>query len=346
MGVSALSSYGISGFYHSELFKRGLSSLTESALVRLDVSCDGLGLTTNGSADMQIRKLSGRRLDGVKTSPGALESSRFLDVAAPEAEWLCKILPNLDGWVLLELSFASDVIDHVALRLEDVDTAETSKTVIDAIWPILREDCLQDLLERPMSTAKDALLWTISKNVGAAILVLDAFGNVLQANQAGSALLKSGQFLRETPDGLQCGSDKETKALRFALSECLQQVPGKSVEMIMLLEVMNGLGRAPLSLSCYNNGTSNPLIVAMIPQKPDRKRVEMLAQKMGLTPAEARVAALMQMGLSNREASCIAQVKEQTFNTYAKRVLSKLNVSCRAEMAQLLTWQAGVGRAS
>ncbi|MEL6550923.1 MAG: helix-turn-helix transcriptional regulator [Pseudomonadota bacterium] len=338
--------------------KRGLSTLTESALVCLGGSHEGLCLTTNGSADMQLRKLpsvlpqalagklAGRWRNGLSTSPGNLVGSRFLDVGAPEGEWLRKILPSLDGWKLLELSFDTEIVDHIALKLDTADAAKTAKTVLDAIWPILREDCLQDLLERPMSAAKDALLWTISKNVGAAILVLDAAGNVLQANQAGSALLKSGQFLRETPEGLQCHTSKETKALRFAISECLDQAPGKSVEMIMLLEVMNGLGRAPLSLSCYNDGTDNPLIVAMIPQKPDRKRVEMLAQKMGLTPAEARVAALMQMGLSNREASCIAQVKEQTFNTYAKRVLAKLNVSCRAEMAQLLTWQASVGRAS
>lgn len=295
---------------------------------------------------MQMRKLSGRQLQDVKTKPGDFKASRFLDLEAPEAAWLRKVLPNVEGWVLLELAFTSGVVDHIALRLEDTATTTTAKTVLDAIWQVLREDCLQDLLDRPTSAAKDALLWMISKNVGAAILVLDHEGNVLQANQAGSALLKNGTLLRETPDGLLCASSKETKALRYAISECLKQRPGESVEMIMLLEVMNGLGRAPLSLSCYNNGTSDPLIVAMIPQKPDAKRVEMLAQKMGLTPAEARVAALMQTGLSNREASCIAQVKEQTFNTYAKRVLAKLNVSCRAEMAQLLTWQAGVGRAS
>jgi DNA-binding CsgD family transcriptional regulator len=78
----------------------------------------------------------------------------------------------------------------------------------------------------------------------------------------------------------------------------------------------------------------------MLPMPPNPERVELLGRKLGLTPAEARVAVLMQSGLTNREAAYRAGLKEQTFNTYAKRVLCKLNVTGRTEMAQLLTWQA------
>ena len=65
---------------------------------------------------------------------------------------------------------------------------------------------------------------------------------------------------------------------------------------------------------------------------------------MGLTPAEARVAALIREGHSNKQAAEIAGLTVETFNTYAKRVLSKMNVTCRSEMAQMLTWQATMER--
>ena len=72
--------------------------------------------------------------------------------------------------------------------------------------------------------------------------------------------------------------------------------------------------------------------------------VAKLARAGGLTHAEARVAALLQMGLSNKDAAKAAGLKEQSVSTYAKRALSKLNVTSRAEMAQMLTWQAAGGK--
>jgi DNA-binding CsgD family transcriptional regulator len=81
----------------------------------------------------------------------------------------------------------------------------------------------------------------------------------------------------------------------------------------------------------------------MLPSPPDLRRIEVLARELGLTQAEARVAALLQLGLSNREAAQIAGLTEHTVNTYTKRVLGKLRVNSRAEMAHLLTWQAQGG---
>ena len=95
-----------------------------------------------------------------------------------------------------------------------------------------------------------------------------------------------------------------------------------------------------------HEGEATRFVVVTVPQPPDPARIEALARQLGLTRAEARVAQLMQLGLSNRNAAKIAGVSEATFATYAKRALSKLDVQGRAEMAQLLTWQATVGRLS
>jgi len=103
--------------------------------------------------------------------------------------------------------------------------------------------------------------------------------------------------------------------------------------------------RVPITLTRYfHRGEATRFVVATLPTPPSTQRIEALVRRLGLSHSEAKVAALIQRGLSNREAAAMAGLKEQTFNTYAKRVLSKLNVSCRSEMARLLTWQASGGR--
>ena len=216
---------------------------------------------------------------------------------------------------------------------------------MSTIWPVLREDCVKEVSNERDAAANDALLWMVSKRMKAAIMVRDTEGHVLQANNPGREMLESGSILREPADGLQCGTHKETRALKKAISLCIEEGNTKSTEYVFFLEGAEPGTRLPISLSFYQNATHpTPLVLAMVPIAPDSKRIEMLAGKMGLTPAEARVASLIQMGLSNREAAEISGLKEQTLNTYAKRALNKLNVSCRTEMARLLTWQAAGGR--
>src|SRR5690606_10962091 len=97
----------------------------------------------------------------------------------------------------------------------------------------------------------------------------------------------------------------------------------------------------PVTLSrFFHEGRPTPLVVVTLPVAPKTHQVEALVRDMGLSSSEARVVALIQLGLSNKAAAVQAGLSEHTFNTYAKRVLSKLNISCRAEWAQLLTWQA------
>jgi DNA-binding CsgD family transcriptional regulator len=212
----------------------------------------------------------------------------------------------------------------------------------------------------PAPDISEAMLWTISTKSDSAVLVLDEQGQLLESNAAGRDMLDAGTLLRCNGGTLRCADDSETRAFYAAVHSCVTDASpttqgaqsggrqaGGGQELIVFLHDSASDMRLPLSLSCYRCAdTRRALVVAILPRQPDRTRIEMLAQKMGLSPCEARVAALIQLGLSNREAAHIAGLKEQTFNTYAKRVLSKLDVTGRTEMAQRLTWQASLGRAS
>ena len=254
------------------------------------------------------------------------------------------------GTARLRSQFISDATGGSA---QDMDQTTGQNTGADAT----------DSPETGSGSAPDiseAMLWTISTKSDSAVLVLDEQGQLLESNAAGRDMLDAGTLLRCNGGTLRCADDSETRAFYAAVHSCVTDASptsqgaqsggrqaGGGQELIVFLHDSASDMRLPLSLSCYRCAdTRRALVVAILPRQPDRTRIEMLAQKMGLSPCEARVAALIQLGLSNREAAHIAGLKEQTFNTYAKRVLSKLDVTVRTEMAQRLTWQASLGRAS
>ncbi|MFS4583701.1 helix-turn-helix transcriptional regulator [Phaeobacter sp. C3_T13_0] len=277
-------------------------------------------------------------------------------------------------WAVFSCHFADGSQDRVALHLEGSQHDAHCADILPAIWPIAREDALRDMLDvKPepgtsLDTSpeiSEAMLWTISTKSDSAVLVLDASGRLLDCNDAGCEMLAAGNLLHNNDGVLRCANSSETRAFYAAVQSCAKipcaatktavdtrtspAVSGgnASQELILFLRDAASGMRLPVSLTCYLCAdTRRALVVAILPRQPDQQRIEMLAQKMGLSPCEARVAALIQLGLSNREAAHIAGIKEQTFNTYAKRVLSKLEVAGRTEMAQRLTWQASLGRVS
>ncbi|ATG46001.1 putative regulatory protein, LuxR family (plasmid) [Phaeobacter piscinae] len=266
-------------------------------------------------------------------------------------------------WVVFSCRFADGSEDRIALHLEGSQHDAHCIEILPAIWPLAREDALRERLTRAPEpkTARDtseAMLWTISTKSDSAVLVLDGAGRLLDCNEAGCDMLAAGNLLRNSDGVLRCANSSETRAFYAAVQDCAKTPVAASAgahtprgsasqELILFLQDASTGMRLPVSLTCYLCAdTRHPLVVAILPRQPDQQRIEMLAQKMGLSPCEARVAALIQLGLSNREAAHIAGIKEQTFNTYAKRVLSKLEVAGRTEMAQRLTWQASLGRAS
>lgn len=289
-----------------------------------------------------------RRADRVNATPGAVVAFGDYDDIGQ-----CRLnLPTFchdPDWRVFAVRFENGAEDHIALKLKGGAYDLHCDSVLSAIWPVLREDCLRGLTDAEQGAAVSALTWVMKRKSNAAVMVLDEQGRILESNASGDELLSAGVVLTREQDMLCCANPAETKALRQGFHECLNggRGPKKGSDLIIFLEHKGRRGRVPVVMSRYDAPDhAEPLIVLMVPRQPGRKQIEMLAQKMGLTPAEARVAALMQLGLPNRQAAHIAGIKEQTFNTYAKRVLSKLGVSCRAEMVHMLTWQGALGRAS
>ncbi len=342
MSSITLSVFDTELFHFSRILKQSLTSLGREALVRLDSRQACLCMSSQGQPEPGRWSSALRRAERVEVNPGPVESVR--PMPAEDKGWVERAGHDPDAWSAYEIRFASGVVDQVALLWDGSQGEVLCQSVLRAIWAMLRESCLREFTGSRRAAA-DALLWTISHRFGSAVMVLDEHAHILQTNRVGADLLAERRLLRSVADGLSASTPSDTRALRRAVSECVAGQSGAS-EVILLIEDPDGPGRLPLSLTRFDGAEGASLVVLVVPQRPDPKRIEKLAQIMGLTPAEARVASLMQLGLPNREAALIAGLKEQTFNTYAKRVLSKLNVGCRAEAAQMLTWQAGLGLAS
>ncbi|UWQ81943.1 helix-turn-helix transcriptional regulator (plasmid) [Leisingera sp. S132] len=324
-----------------------------------------LGAAGSGTAAAALRRqlhpgaaraLQPRRPGGAAAQALAARLPQHLD---PD---LVRDLAAGRGWALFSCAFEDGSEDLIALQLGGGPHDSHCGDILKAIWPVLREDALRELSGETQAAVTSALLWTVAKKTDSAVLVLNAEGALLHCNESARDMLDGGDLLSDRSGRLCCARPGETAGFYAAVAECARARRGGAAasarpgqpgqpgqpprELILFLEDRKSGMRLPVSLTRHRCGADQPLVVAILPRQPDRRRIEMLAQKMGLSPAEARVAALIQLGLSNREAARIAGLKEQTFNTYAKRVLAKLQAPGRAEMAQRLTWQASVGRAS
>lgn len=345
MGNTGASVYRKSHFFQSNKMRRVLSGFTNTAVVIFETNHGDVPLI---SLPTEIQESAFQRhpvvpsLDPGKLKNFTLGTLNGEDIAALNvAAGIGEISTEDLVWVSFTGSYQNGASDQIALLLKRDQEITFIQKFLENLWSVLREDCLTESRDMQMTFGDDALLWMISDRIDVAVLVLDARGRMLRVNLAAKEILDTGNILRRGKGGVFAQNEEESKKFRSAVASCaLADDPGEGETILFLESGQHGI-RVPVSLSrFYYLGKPSDLVVAMLPMPPDPARVEMMGREMGLSSSEARVAALMQSGLTNREAACQAGLKEQTFNTYAKRVLSKLNVNGRTEMAQLLTWQA------
>jgi DNA-binding CsgD family transcriptional regulator len=186
--------------------------------------------------------------------------------------------------------------------------------------------------------------WSLLDKVHIAVLVLDEKGLMYRLNRAARNVLRDEDVLRRGRGGVFAANAADSSVFSDALKKLGSEPEEQSTSQVIFLRDRGNGQRVPLTLErYYHDDKPTRFIVATLPISPSSSRVQALAKGLGLTASEAKVAALIQRGLSNRDAAALAGLKEQTFNTYAKRVLNKLDVKCRSEMARLLTWQASGG---
>ena len=341
---------------YSNRLSRSLSCISQSTFVELDMRSSSLMLTSHMAAEGDMSQNPCLSPDMMR-APGDLvlceelctEPNDIRRRATQAAIPVEDISKDLQAWHSFRVTFADGVEDRISVLPQETGQAVTACGLLATIWPILREDCLRDLCAHEAEVCDEALQWTSLSEINFSILIMNKEGVMLRANTAAKRMLDREIVLRRTTKGIRCVDDSQTRMFRNALAKCALSDPMAEDQIVFLNAAASGAGslgqRIPVTFSrFYHQGAATDLVTVTMPLPPDSRRVERLARAGGLTPAEARIAALLQMGLSNKDMAMTTGLKEQSVSTYAKRVLNKLNVNSRAEMAQMLTWQAAGGR--
>jgi len=348
MGLSDTPSFEMERAMSSRVLNKFMRSLSSAAVAVLDF--EGKKLTLSDYAGPALKDvLNARSLAGFTALHSDVDQIWCQELDVSDTTRLDSSLPESKTdqsqvWRSVAMRMKDGSEDRIALRLDPKEDLDFTISYLKRIWPILRQDCLGEFRERCHSKLEmKGTGWEVLNLIDVATLIVDRKGLMYRTNIAARDALDTGTVLKRGKGGIFGRNTHETRKLREALTACADGPSGED-RVVFLEEDNDGNRPVPVTLSRYEHqGKPTSYIVLMLPVPPNAQMVETLVRKMGLTAAEARVAALIQKGLSNREAAQILGLKPQTFNTYSKRALNKLNVSCRTQLAQMLTWQATGG---
>jgi DNA-binding NarL/FixJ family response regulator len=335
---------------HSAPFARAVADVAEFGVAEIDDGGGEFVCTTAAISSQQPAAAVPGRLALGLARPCSMVAVSPIPLRREEIGRLSQLETSLqsaeDGgapgvWAGFACESDGGEVDRVYLRLRAAATSDP-RAILRAVWPFLRNAWIAEATDAQAAEGDQALLWTARHIVDPALLVLDEHARLLRVNRSGDALLAAGTPLRLVRGAVTTADCERARFLREAIQACARGTAQRDNDELLLLPGGPEGQALPLSLTRYGTGTAaGPgLVVLLAPRSPDPMRIRRIGAKLGLSATEARVAALLHMGLANREAAELAGLKEQTFATYTKRVLSKLNLRCRAELAHLLTWQA------
>jgi DNA-binding CsgD family transcriptional regulator len=173
------------------------------------------------------------------------------------------------------------------------------------------------------------------------VIVVDRHGRVLEANHAAAEMLRAGNGLRSTPQGIGAVLPDESRGLRAAIAAATHPGGALSIESGDSLVVSRPDGLPPLSVVVtplrQNMGVGERRVACLFVRDARRTlvRTEWLRAAYGLTAAESHVAALLVLGLSTAQLAARTKVSKETIRTHIKRILAKTGTRQRSELVSL-----------
>jgi DNA-binding CsgD family transcriptional regulator len=228
--------------------------------------------------------------------------------------------------------------------LRDADAGpfgEAEKAILRLLNPHLRRAAL---LHTELSSQRTQLA-TFTGHLDRyphAFLLTDAAGRVLYANKAAREIAESRDGIAIEAGGISVGPAKQHTLFREALGSIasrrdasmrrmeISRPSRKQPYRLMLMPVQAG-GWSPL-------GVSLPAVTVLIVDDESRPGPDLAALRelFSLTPAEARVTALLAVGRSVEEIAAEASISVATVRTHIKRTLSKTATERQGELISLI----------
>ncbi len=181
--------------------------------------------------------------------------------------------------------------------------------------------------------------------MGIGVFALDSRRRVVFANSTGKRI--SGDQVRLERDRLIIGIGAERAKINLAIDSALNVESGGEVAIPRPIVAHGANAEPPVAIYTIPLSTNSPVVqqfltkaralVLIIEQKPNEAADPALVRDvLGLTLGEARVAALVGVGVAPKEAAQRLGIAEDTARNVLKRVFHKVGVSRQGELAALL----------
>ena len=218
----------------------------------------------------------------------------------------------------------------------------------------LKPHLLQFARVRRALAHADALgrsLEAVLENKRIGVVQLDPGGRIVAANNAALAHLRSRRVLHDQGGLLNAASPSGDRALQSLLAGAL--VPSGAVPVGGTIKLSRPRAAAPLMIHvapmAVSGSDCEPGLVAAVALivdtgQPARVVPDLLTRVLGLTRAEAEVAALVAGGLTPRQASLTSGRGQGTVRWHLHRIFVKLGIEGQAQLVRLvraLDWFPG-----
>jgi DNA-binding CsgD family transcriptional regulator len=186
-------------------------------------------------------------------------------------------------------------------------------------------------------TAGDAgsVFLGLIEDTGRAAAIVRQDGSLVEVNPSGAALLGSeGPHVGETLlSAVPAEKDALCEALKLSIA---RSGPRVSAPIALTRPGGRQLFAYVMPLEHGQHGGEAALVLLADPRGPERRDAAEMLQLFGLTAAEARLGALIGVGLGAREAAEELKISEHTARSTLKTVYDKLGIRKQSELGHLV----------
>ena len=250
--------------------------------------------------------------------------------------------------VRMDGPFDSRIIFGVADPIDADDWSSAQIDLVERLLPHIRH-FVRVRVALIESGALTTSLGQLLENARAGVIQLGRHGRVLAANDRALALIRKGDVLSVEDGTLRASSPEDDAVLQGLVARALapRGVPGAGGSM-----VVRRARRAP-SMALHVIPVQSPtndfrtsrvaaLVLAVEPRRHARIDRRVLTERLGLTPAESEVAALLAEGLSVTDIVKRRGPSEYTVRWHVKQSLRKLGVSRQIDLVRIVQACGGV----
>jgi len=263
-----------------------------------------------------------------------------------------------------ELMPRTDTRDSLNVRLDGPDGSRIVWTIADPVggdgWSSAQVETIEKFLPhlRQFVRVRAALIDAralgssmvdLLDNVRTGVVHLDRRGRIAAANDTARAQLREGDGLSDRDGVLHATLPEEDAVLRRLVSQALPVLGGPGAGGSMRLSRADSLPPLVLHVSPVHEASGEPgrgrigaLILAVDPARRWDIDSERVADLLGLTPAESRIAVLLAQGRSIDEVATETGRSRTTVKWHIGNIYAKHGLSRQAELMRLVASLADV----